>query len=156
MLGNIDKMNSIPQGYVLQPDGSYAKPMQKQGASIATAFRVADSITQPMARTVCVASESTDVLKLNKTERAWYRRVQQSHSFVRAQAITLKLGDDCRYTPDISGYDASGQEILWEVKGFMRDDALVKIKTAARMYPEKRFILVKKNKNEWDETPIKP
>jgi len=39
---------------------------------------------------------------------------------------------------------------LHETKGFMRDDAAVKLKVAADKFPEFLFVLVKKIKKQWD------
>ncbi len=39
---------------------------------------------------------------------------------------------------------------MHEVKGFMRDDAAVKLKVAAKMHPWWTFRLVKKSKKGWD------
>lgn len=51
------------------------------------------------------------------------------------QRITLRLGDDCRYTPDFDVQVADGTLEFHEVKGFWRDDARVKIRVAADRYP---------------------
>lgn len=59
------------------------------------------------------------------------------------EAITLKLADDCRYTPDFLVMLSDHSLECHEIKGFMRDDAQVKLKIAAQMFPFK-FILCKK------------
>jgi len=102
---------------------------------------------------------STDEMRLNKTERAflvWLRAV--APSYVHIQDITLKLADDCRYTPDFSVNDpARGCRTFYEVKGFWRDDAKVKIKVAARLFPEFRFVVVqKKLGGGWAFSEVKP
>lgn len=51
------------------------------------------------------------------------------------ESITLKLADDTRYTPDFLVMMADGTLECWEAKGFFRDDAKVKIKVAARLFP---------------------
>jgi hypothetical protein len=51
------------------------------------------------------------------------------------EAITFKLAKDTRYTPDFAVMLASGEMQFWEVKGFWHDDARVKIKVAAAMFP---------------------
>jgi hypothetical protein len=101
--------------------------------------------------------ESTDVSKLNKTERAFfeYLSADKQHDFVWVQAFTLKLADDTRYTPDFVTL-TSGKLIAWEVKGFFRDDAKVKIKVAARMFSVFQFKLVRKGKGGWDFEDVKP
>lgn len=99
----------------------------------------------------------TDEDKLNKTERAYLARLRLLRpEFIGIQNITFKLGDDCRFTPDFSYIDANGVLVFVDVKGFQRDDALVKIKTAARQFRLFRFVIAKKVGHEWEETPIKP
>lgn len=105
-----------------------------------------------------VIQPSTDEQKLNKLERSWLRQLRLTHpeENIGVQSFTMKLGDDCRYTPDFWTLDANGQIHFWECKGFMRDDALVKIKAAARKYRLFRFVLVTKEKGQWVEKPINP
>jgi hypothetical protein len=100
----------------------------------------------------------TDEVKLNKTERArlTFLREVSGNTCLKSQAVTLKLGDDCRFTPDFSYINAFGRMIFEDVKGFQRDDALVKIKTAARMFSWATFLIVKKDKAGWQVTEIKP
>lgn len=57
------------------------------------------------------------------------------------EALTLKLGYDCRYTPDFLVLMADGEVQLHEVKGpHRREDAMVKIRVCATMYPFKLFM----------------
>lgn len=51
------------------------------------------------------------------------------------QRYTLRLGDDLRYTPDYHVVANDDRLIFDEVKGFMREDARVKIVAAAEMFP---------------------
>lgn len=67
----------------------------------------------------------------------------------RYERLTLKLADDTRYTPDFYVLELDGSVSLTEVKGFMRDDALVKLKVAAAQFPEFRFYL-------WQKHALKP
>jgi len=114
-------------------------------------------ITNSGAITNLSVSESTDELKLNKTEAQYYRFLKLlRHQFVGVQCMTLKLGDDCRYTADFLVLNQEGKLEAHEVKGFMRDDALVKLKVAARMYRFINFFLVKKTKTEWKIESVKP
>lgn len=101
---------------------------------------------------------STDEQKLNKTEKAYLRYCEMlKRPQIRIQAITLKLAHDCRFTPDVSYLDENGRMVLVDVKGgHTWEDALIKIRVAARMFSEFRFILAKKNKSTWDEKEIKP
>ncbi len=71
----------------------------------------------------------------------------------RYEAVTFKLAPDTRYTPDFLVMLPDGSLEAHEVKGFWEDDALVKIKCAAEMFPIK-FIAVteraKKHGGGWD------
>lgn len=100
---------------------------------------------------------SHDEAKLNKTERLYLEYLRSLNpKWLGIQNITLKLGDDCRYTPDFFAIDNLGVLHAREVKGFFRDDAKVKIKVAARVFPWIRFtVAVRKNKS-WEHTEIRP
>ncbi len=60
----------------------------------------------------------------------------KAHGF---EDITLRLGEDCRYTPDFWFLGDGDVLTFAEVKGFWRDDARVKIRVAAERYPQFRF-----------------
>lgn len=51
------------------------------------------------------------------------------------EGITLRLAKLTRYTPDFLVLMADGVLECWEVKGHWEDDARVKIKVAAEMFP---------------------
>lgn len=101
----------------------------------------------------------TDEEKLNKTEKSflsYLRIVSPQPCEIYVQAITLKLADDTRYTCDLYRISPNGIE-GFEVKGFWRDDAKVKIKVAARMFSWIKFYVVMKNKSGgWNYTPVRP
>lgn len=59
------------------------------------------------------------------------------------EAMTFKLADGCRYTPDFVVQMVDGLIEVHEVKGHWEDDALVKIKVAAELFPF-RFLAVQK------------
>lgn len=104
-----------------------------------------------------ILKASNDESKLNKTERAWLSELRiRNPKFLGIQAMTFKLGDDCRYTPDFIEISQEDKFIAWEVKGFMRDDALVKLKVAARMFPFLDFYVVKRIKGSWETKKINP
>lgn len=109
-------------------------------------------------KTDLVFQKSTNEEKLNKLEKDWLRQLRLLHPPERIgiQSITLKLANDTRYTPDFWTIDANGQLVFWETKGFMRDDARVKIHVAARQFLWARFVLVHRRKGQWFENPIKP
>ena len=59
---------------------------------------------------------------------------------IRYEAVTLKLADGLRYTPDFMILDDLGHIHFVETKGFWRDDARAKIKMAAEKFQEYRFV----------------
>ena len=71
------------------------------------------------------------------------------------EAITLKLAEDTRYTPDFFVVWASGRMEFVETKGFFRDDALVKVKVAANMFPFFAFTVLFPKKGGWDRREFK-
>ena len=104
------------------------------------------------------AKPSADESKLNKLESAWLTvlRADITLAWVGVHALTFKIGDDCRYTPDFIALNLDGELIAYETKGFMRDDARVKLKVAARMFSFVGFVLVERKAGAWICTEIKP
>jgi hypothetical protein len=83
----------------------------------------------------------------NKTEAAYERtlearRVDGLVLWYRFEGLKLRLADNTFYTPDFAVMTADGQIECHEVKGHWQEDARVKIKVAADMYPF-RFIAVR-------------
>lgn len=102
-------------------------------------------------------SKSTDEARLNKTERAYLALLRSfPYEWIGIQNITLKLADDLRFTPDFS-FIHKGRFTLVDVKGgYVREDAFIKIKTAARLFPWATFLIVKRVEGGWDHQEIKP
>jgi len=86
--------------------------------------------------------------EMNKTEARFEREVLRPMLEAGAvvwyayEAVTFKIGPDCRYTPDFMGQRADGILVAYEVKAGMRngkplvaDDAAVKIRVAAQQFP---------------------
>lgn len=71
--------------------------------------------------------------RVNAGELLWWR----------FEGITLKLAPDTRLTPDFATQTPDGEIVLYETKGFMEDDAHVKLKVASATFPF-RIIVVKK------------
>ena len=76
---------------------------------------------------------------LNKTERRFKTRleslrVQQRIKDFIMQAWTFKLAHDCRYTPDAVVVENDGTITLYDVKGFEREDAVLKMRVAAERF----------------------
>lgn len=78
--------------------------------------------------------------KMNKTEAAYndhlnYLRRDGHVLWHDFECIKLRLADDTFYTPDFAVLVRDLSLEIHEVKGFWRDDARVKIKVAAEMFP---------------------
>lgn len=98
--------------------------------------------------------------KLNKTESAFFENLKATMGAAKhyAQSITFLIGNGVRFTPDfVSIFEFPKMIIAWETKGFMRDDAAVKIKVAAATYPSIVFKLVTRKKGGgWDVQEVLP
>ena len=86
--------------------------------------------------------------QMNKTESAYAEYLERlklgGHICDwKYEAVKLRLADKTFYTPDFLVVMPDGLIELREVKGFLEDDARVKIKVAAEQFPF-RFIAVKK------------
>lgn len=85
--------------------------------------------------------------QMNKTEQAYgayleEKRLQKMIAWYKFEGIKLRLADNTFYSPDFAVMLTNGQMQMHEVKGFWQDDARVKIKVAADLYPFE-FIAVK-------------
>ena len=96
--------------------------------------------------------------QMNKTEKAYAERLDiLKHLgevlWYKFEGIKLRLADKTFYSPDFAVMMANGELQMHEVKGYMMDDANVKIKVAAEIYPF-RFLIIRKNKKknggDWD------
>lgn len=84
---------------------------------------------------------------MNKTEAAYAQELEILRragevAWYRFEGLKLRLADNTFYTPDFAVMKANGLMECHEVKGYWADDARVKIKVAAEMYPF-RFIAIK-------------
>jgi hypothetical protein len=91
--------------------------------------------------------------KLNKTESAYgavleLRKRAGEVAWYAFEGVKLRLADKTFYTPDFAVMLTSGQLEMHEVKGFWEDDARVKIKVAASLFPF-QFIGVRFVKGAW-------
>jgi hypothetical protein len=100
--------------------------------------------------------------RMNKTEA----RYAQHLARLRAGGVILafffelfrlRLAHSTFYCPDFLVVRAERPVVQFhEVKGFMRDDAAVKVKTAAQLYPEFHFLVVRAAKGgRWTTTEVK-
>ena len=91
---------------------------------------------------------------MNKTEAAYGAHLETLKragiiDWYKFEGMKFRLADKTFYTPDFMVMMADGTIEAHEVKGYWADDARVKIKVAADMYPVK-FIAVKKAKTGWE------
>jgi hypothetical protein len=94
---------------------------------------------------------------MNKTEAAYaahlrLRQIAGEVAWYKFEAFKLRLADNTFLTVDFAVMLSDGTLEMHEVKGFWTDDARVKIKVAADIYPF-RFLAVqaesKKNGGGW-------
>lgn len=90
------------------------------------------------------ASRQTPRNQPNRLEQDFlnYIRNQPGVVSVRFNSITLVLANNVRYTPDVWVVMENGEAVFYEIKGFMRDDARIKLSVAAQQYQEFQFVLV--------------
>lgn len=103
--------------------------------------------------------------KLNKLEAefgAWLR-ARRVGAAIHEQSVRLELANGCTYTPDFLladdvPFDTIGATVeAYEVKGHHAwDDAIVKLKVAARAYPWITFYLAHKPNFEWALEEVQP
>lgn len=91
--------------------------------------------------------------EMNKTESAYatkLRNEQWVHEIVdyKFEPIKFRLADKTFYTPDFMVVYNDRFE-FHEVKGYWEDDARVKIKVVAEMFPWFKFVGVTMVKKEW-------
>lgn len=91
---------------------------------------------------------------MNKTEAEYAllleaRRRAGEIRWVKFEGVKLWLAGKTTYTPDFVLQLIDGSMQAHEVKGFWRDDARVKIKVAAEMFPWLRFVAVRRVKGAW-------
>lgn len=87
--------------------------------------------------------------KMNRLEAEWYQRLQLLIAAgevdrIIYEGLKFRLADLTWYTPDFTVIMTDGSIEIHEIKGFRRDDALVKFKVAADQYPWIRWIMVEK------------
>lgn len=83
----------------------------------------------------------------NKTEAAYESHLSAlmaagEVTWFKFEGVKLRLADNTFYTPDFAVMRSDGLMEMHEVKGFWADDARVKIKVAADLYPF-RFLAVR-------------
>lgn len=78
----------------------------------------------------------------------------------RYEAIRLKLGEGAWFCPDFQVQKPDGTLEFHETKGHMREAANVRLKVAAHLYPEFRFLLVRQSGTKqspiWSSVEVSP
>lgn len=106
----------------------------------------------PLAETLPVAIGELRDTGMNKTEAEYAgmleaRKVSGEILWWVFEAVTLKLADNTRYTPDFLLMLADGTIEIHETKGgFIREDGWLKLKVAAGMFPFRFFLCQKQAK----------
>lgn len=155
----------LPERYRKEVERQLA-PVSAQGLGQARAKQVQQIVAeaQPAKKRL-----RQDTKGLNKTEAAFLLWLRNHYDpvVVLSQAVTLRLGNGVRYTPDfivpVPRVPVDGKHVelaAYETKGFLREDANVKLKVAATLYPWIRFHLVtkqtKKRGGGWDIETVLP
>jgi hypothetical protein len=90
---------------------------------------------------------------MNKWELQYHQFIMSQPGVVSAayEPLTLRLADRTGYTPDFLVVMSDGSVQFHEVKGFSRDDAIVKFKVAAELYHKNVFVMVHRSGGSWEE-----
>ena len=91
--------------------------------------------------------------QMNKTEAEYAEFLERRKwagevVWYKFEGVKLRLADNTFYTPDFAVMLATGEFQLHEVKGHWQDDARVKIKIAADLYPFEFIAFRKRSKRE--------
>jgi hypothetical protein len=149
----VRKMNPHAYKEVMKPDA--------HGAELRPILRAA--VNTGGAQSVKNTRRSVEE-RLNKTERRWLEmmRVRRHCAKIGIQEITFRLANQVRYTPDFSvtlldHMKEQASMVFYEIKGaYIREDAWIKLKTAASLFPQFRFVMAQWKDNRWTDTEIKP
>ena len=91
---------------------------------------------------------------MNKLEAAYYNEVlwpavrEGSVINVWYEALNFRLAPNTHYLADFLVQNADGSLEIHEVKGFMRDDANVKLKLCAQYFPFPVFLVTRQRKRD--------
>ena len=106
-------------------------------------------VLDPAALKAARRKPSAGPADMNKLEAAYAdlletRRRRDEILAWKFEAVKLRLAANTFYTPDFMVWHNDGSLELVECKGFWRDDARVKIKVAAELFPCFRFTAVQR------------
>lgn len=96
--------------------------------------------------------------QMNKTEQAYAAHLELLKAsgdvlWWKFEGLKFRLADKTFLTPDFVVMTRSGLIELHDVKGFLMEDANVKMKVAASMYPFE-FFIIRKSKSFWMKIPV--
>jgi len=90
--------------------------------------------------------------RMNKTEAKYEDEVLKADPYYtewKFESVKFRLADNTFYTPDFFVICFDGTVEIHEVKGWWEDDARVKIKVFAEMYPEFVVVASRLEKKQW-------
>jgi hypothetical protein len=95
---------------------------------------------------------------MNKTESQYAAHLELLKAsgdvlWWKFEGLKFRLADKTFLTPDFVVMTRSGLIELHDVKGFLMEDANVKMKVAASMYPFE-FFIIRKSKSFWMKIPV--
>ena len=136
------------QGYVRDKRGDWEKPRELiktwQTGGIPTKLKIEKAVAEiDKPKVTAKASADTSPKYKSKLERRfaeeWLTPRQQTLRWAY-EPEKFKLGTGAWYCPDFREILPDGEIIFYEVKGFWRDAAKVRIKVAASRHPYKFFV----------------
>lgn len=98
--------------------------------------------------------------EMNKLEARYARHLERRRRsgeivWWKFEPIGLRLAKRCTYNPDFLVMLADGELEVHETKGFMREDAHVKLKATAAMFPF-RVLVARWKAGDWQIEEIEP
>lgn len=104
------------------------------------------------------AKEAKKKKGMNKWEESFARTLEWQRSIGQIawwgfEPFRIRLADGCWYRPDFVSVDMAGKTSIWEVKGFMREAARIRLRVASEKLPYD-FYLVRKHKGELRATAL--
>lgn len=132
-----------------------AKSVVRENRTTEIAGTLKESLKVRKAR-ICAKTSRRNFRKdreMNKLEAEYATRLEALKGVgqiadYRFECLKLRLADNTFYAPDFMVLKPDGAFEIHEVKGHWEDDARVKIKVAAELYPFK-FIAARKVKGAW-------
>lgn len=93
--------------------------------------------------------------KMNKLERAYWegevepRKRTGEVVWAAFESVKFRLADNSYYTPDFVEVYATGEIVVTETKGYLREAARTRFKQAAEMYGWARWRMLGRKQGDW-------